>query len=123
MVRIPHTKQTKKAVGGSAACLMTLGLVFGFATPAHAQQNRFTPYFRNSDVWVGDVHMDMLARDDASKMVASSRSRGSYCEASQDTNQKYGISPIWARHAAQRFWPLSPSNRLATTPTTLPGDP
>lgn len=88
MVRIPHTKQVKKAAGGLAACLMTLGMVFGFATPAHAQQNRFTPYFRNSDVWVGDVHMDVLARDDASKMVATSRSRGSYCEASQDTNQK-----------------------------------
>ncbi|PAU69400.1 hypothetical protein B1400_0909 [Bifidobacterium italicum] len=88
MVRIPHTKQTKKAVGGSAACLMTLGLVFGSATTAHAQQNGFTPYFRNSDVRVGDVHVDVLARDDASKMVASSRSRGSYCEASQDTNRK-----------------------------------
>lgn len=82
-----NVKKWQKVCLGLIACLMSAVMVFGLAGTAQAQQSRFTPYFRNSDVWVGDVHMDVLARDDVSKMVATSRSRGSYCKASQDDNR------------------------------------
>lgn len=63
---------------------MTIALTFSIAGTAQAYQRKFTPYFRNSDVWVGDVHMNVLASNRESKMIAYARAHGSYCKASQD---------------------------------------
>lgn len=92
---MPRTKplyRCKKAgLHKFLACFATCALSCVPASIAHADAVRYTPYFENS-VWMGDIHLNVVATDFTSKMEGYSKSRASYCLASQE-NASYSRQP------------------------------
>lgn len=107
-----HSKDKKlaKVAFAVGSCLMSVIMAFGLTGTAQAYQNKFTPYFQNSDIWVGDVHMNVLVTNSISQMYAYARAHRSYCKASQD-NPRASIDHQTAvgktcGARAQATWPI-----------------
>lgn len=72
-----------KILSIATSITLSLAAAGGIAGMAYADAAKYTPYFNNS-VWMGDIHLNVLATDYTSKIEGVSQSRGLYCLASQE---------------------------------------
>lgn len=78
----------RKGVAAGVLVAATAMAMMCCAGVAQADSVKYVPYFNNT-VWMGDIHLNVLATDYTSRMEGVSTSRGSYCEVSQESTN-YG---------------------------------